>query len=188
MKVLYFGTVCDIQSYNKRVEQCSYKPSVAPILFETALLNGFKENGMNIDILSFPMLPTFPAGKELFFGGNTEQLSCGYSCCWLRTINLPFLKQISRRLDARRLLKKWLKENAEDGIIFTYSIPPFLVKDDDIVIGNGCWIGVRSTILGGIKLGDGCVVAACACVTKKFGDDVLVGGVPAKEIKELPYD
>lgn len=129
MKVLYFGTVCDIHSYNKRVEQCSYKPSVAPILFETALLNGFKENGMNIDILSFPMLPTFPAGKELFFGGNTEQLSCGYSCCWLRTINLPFLKQISRRLDARRLLKKWLKENAEDGIIFTYSIPPFLVKD-----------------------------------------------------------
>ncbi len=60
--------------------------------------------------------------------------------------------------------------------------------NDDIVIGNGCWIGVRSTILGGIKLGDGCVVAACACVTKEFGDDVLVGGVPAKEIKELPYD
>ncbi len=129
MKLLYFGTVCDLQSYNKKVESCSYKPSVAPILFETSLLEGFKKNGVELEILSFPMIPTFPSGKSLLFGGHSEQLACGYSCYWLRTLNLPFLKQLSRRLDSKRLLKKWLKKNAGDGMIFTYSVPPFLVKD-----------------------------------------------------------
>ncbi len=58
----------------------------------------------------------------------------------------------------------------------------------DVTIGNGCWIGVRSTLIGGATVGDGCVVAACACVTGTCEDDVLIGGVPAKIIKELSYD
>lgn len=58
----------------------------------------------------------------------------------------------------------------------------------DITVGNGCWIGGRSTILGGVRIGDGCIVAACACVNKNVGDDNLVGGVPAGVIKELPHD
>lgn len=55
----------------------------------------------------------------------------------------------------------------------------------DIVIGNGCWIGARSTVLGGISIESGSVVAACACVTKDVEGDTLVGGVPAKVIKKL---
>ncbi len=55
----------------------------------------------------------------------------------------------------------------------------------DITVGNGCWIGVRSTILGGVSIGDGSVIAACACVNKSIEADTLVGGVPAKIIKDL---
>lgn len=55
----------------------------------------------------------------------------------------------------------------------------------DISVGNGCWIGARSTICGGVHVGDGCVVAACACVSKDVGVNRLVGGVPAREIREL---
>ncbi len=58
----------------------------------------------------------------------------------------------------------------------------------DIEIGNGCWIGARSTILGGVTVADGCVVAACACVNKNTQANTLVGGVPAKEIKKLNDD
>ncbi len=55
----------------------------------------------------------------------------------------------------------------------------------EIIIGNGCWIGARSTILGGTIIGEGCIVAACACVTKSVDDNIMVGGVPAKVLKEL---
>jgi acetyltransferase-like isoleucine patch superfamily enzyme len=60
--------------------------------------------------------------------------------------------------------------------------------NSDIKVGNGCWIGVRSTILPGISIGDGSVVAACACVARDVEKDTLVGGVPAKQIRKLDYD
>ncbi len=129
MKILYFGTICDLENYDKLFINSSVKPSVAPVVFESALLKGFKENGADLEVHSFPMIPTFPSFKKLFFGGNIEKLSCGYYCRWLKTVNLPFLKQISRRADACRIMKKWAKNNKNEGIIFTYSIPPFLVND-----------------------------------------------------------
>lgn len=58
-------------------------------------------------------------------------------------------------------------------------------QTDNVSIGDGCWIGARVTILPGVEVGDGAVVSACACVTKNVPDDMLVGGVPAKAIKEL---
>jgi len=56
-------------------------------------------------------------------------LPCGYRCRWLRTVNIPVLKQWSRRMDARKVIRRWAAENQSDGVILTYSIPPFLVKD-----------------------------------------------------------
>lgn len=49
-----------------------------------------------------------------------------------------------------------------------------------IVVGNNCFIGCRSLMLPGAQLGNNCVVAAGAVVTKAFPDNVVVGGVPAK--------
>lgn len=129
MKVLYFGTVCGFEKYNSILTECKYKPSVATVVFETALLNGFKENDAEVEIHSFPMIPTFPSSKLLRFGGFTERLICGYECKWLNTLNLPYLKQLSRRLDGRKALKKWARKNGSSGVVLTYSIPPFLVKD-----------------------------------------------------------
>lgn len=56
---------------------------------------------------------------------------------------------------------------------------------NNISIGNGCWIGARSTIVGGAEIEDGCVVAAGACVVNSAPADTLIGGVPGKVIKEL---
>jgi len=53
-----------------------------------------------------------------------------------------------------------------------------------IKIGNNVLIGVRATILKGVTLGDGCVVAAGAVVTRSFPPRTLLGGVPAKIIRE----
>lgn len=52
-------------------------------------------------------------------------------------------------------------------------------------IGNGVWIGGRSTICNDAEIGNGCVIASCACVTRSIEDNVLVGGVPARVIRRL---
>ena len=54
-----------------------------------------------------------------------------------------------------------------------------------IVIGNGVWIGANSTILDGITIGDGCIVAAGSVVHEKIEDNCLVAGVPARIKRKL---
>lgn len=54
-----------------------------------------------------------------------------------------------------------------------------------IIIGNGVWIGGRTTILANSIIKDGSVIAAGSCVNKFVEEDCLVGGVPAKIIKSL---
>jgi acetyltransferase-like isoleucine patch superfamily enzyme len=53
-----------------------------------------------------------------------------------------------------------------------------------IFIGDNVWIGLNVTILKGVHIGNGSVVAAGAVVTKDVPSNALVGGVPAKIIKE----
>lgn len=55
----------------------------------------------------------------------------------------------------------------------------------EIQVGNGVWIGGRASILLNTRVGDGCVIAACACVTKDVPDHTLAAGVPAKIVKEF---
>ncbi|WP_354624354.1 sugar O-acetyltransferase [Psychromonas sp. MME2] len=55
-----------------------------------------------------------------------------------------------------------------------------------ILIGNNCWIGGHATINPGVKLGDNVVVASGAVVTKSFANNVVIGGNPARVLKEIP--
>jgi acetyltransferase-like isoleucine patch superfamily enzyme len=53
-----------------------------------------------------------------------------------------------------------------------------------ISIGNKVWIGAGCTILKGVTIGDGCVIAAGSVVTGNIPAGTLAAGVPAKAIKE----
>lgn len=54
-----------------------------------------------------------------------------------------------------------------------------------IHIKKNAWIGAGATILQGVTIGENSVVAAGAVVSKDVPDNVIVGGVPAKILKEI---
>ena len=54
-----------------------------------------------------------------------------------------------------------------------------------ITIGDGVWLGSSVTVLGGITIGKGSIVCAGAVVTRDVPPDTLVGGVPAKFLRNL---
>lgn len=52
------------------------------------------------------------------------------------------------------------------------------------IIGADCWLGARSTIIAGVSVGDGAIVAAGAVVTRNVEPNTIVAGVPARPIRK----
>ncbi len=57
-------------------------------------------------------------------------------------------------------------------------------RDAHVTIGHDVWIGHGATVLAGVSVGTGAVIAAGAVVAKDVPDYMIVGGVPAKPIRE----
>ncbi len=57
------------------------------------------------------------------------------------------------------------------------------VSRKGINIGKNCWIGSKVTILDGVSIGNGSIIAAGSVVTKSFSENSIIGGVPAKLLK-----
>ena len=51
---------------------------------------------------------------------------------------------------------------------------------EDIIIGDGVWIGLGATIMPGVNIGNGSVVATCSCVKDNVESGSMVAGIPAK--------
>jgi len=58
-------------------------------------------------------------------------------------------------------------------------------KFDNIEIGDFVWIGVNVYIKGGVKIGNNVIIGANSLVTKSFPDNVVIGGSPAKILREI---
>lgn len=54
-----------------------------------------------------------------------------------------------------------------------------------IRIGKRVWIGANATVLPGVTIGDGAIVAAGAVVTKDVPENTVVGGVPARVLRKI---
>jgi len=58
-------------------------------------------------------------------------------------------------------------------------------KSAPIIIGDNVWIATRATVLKGVTIGEGAIVATGAVVTKDVPPYCVVGGVPARVIRRL---
>lgn len=94
---------------------------------------------------------------------SSEKIEIGSDC-----MIAPFVYIV----DSNHGINKALPMNQQDNI----SAP--------IKIGSDVWIGAHSTILRGVTIGDGAIVAAGSVVTKDVDPYSIVGGVPAKKIGE----
>ena len=78
---------------------------------------------------------------------------------------------------------------AQDTNIWTeahdYNSPSFSSTEGSVVIEDYVWIASRSTILPNVTIHRGAVVACGAVVTKDVADNTVVGGNPAKFIKNI---
>ena len=66
------------------------------------------------------------------------------------------------------------------------SSPKFEAINEPVIIDDYVFIGPRTIILPGVKIGKGAVIAAGAVVTKDVPDFAIAGGVPAKVIGQRP--
>ncbi len=63
-----------------------------------------------------------------------------------------------------------------------HASPMFETVGAPVVIGDRAWVSFRATILPGVTVGEGAVVAAGSVVTKDVAPWTMVGGIPAKQI------
>ncbi len=63
-----------------------------------------------------------------------------------------------------------------------------LVHGGDITIGKNCFLGFRTAIMPDVTLGDHCIVAMGAVVTKSFPPYSMLAGVPAVLIKRYSFE
>ena len=61
----------------------------------------------------------------------------------------------------------------------------FDIQSSPVIIEDDVWIGFNSTILKGVKIGRGSVIAACSVVTKDVLPNAIVAGNPARPIKKI---
>lgn len=89
------------------------------------------------------------------------------------------------------LTGKWvtITDNSHGATDYdSFKIAPIkrpLVSKGSVVIGNNVWIGDKATILPGVTIGDGAVIAASSVVTKDVPAYSIVAGNPGKVVRAI---
>lgn len=163
----------------------------------------FKKNIKRLKSFWIYLCKNFPQKEELGFCGNNAALEYPL---FIQTPKGVILEDNTRI----RNYAKFINSPSEKIIIKKYSvissgctivpnshrstatIPQILLggchindKTGDVVIGEDCWLGINVTVLSGVHIGRGSVIAAGAVVSKDIPPYSLAVGIPAKVIKSV---
>lgn len=118
----------------------------------------------------------------------TPKITIGEECRLGAFNHITCINQI--QIGDRLLTGKWvtITDNSHgettDEVLHLSPIDRPLFSKGPVVIGNDVWIGDKATILPGVTIGDGTIIAANAVVTKDVPPYSVAGGNPAQIIKQ----
>ena len=92
------------------------------------------------------------------------------------------LDQIAKNFDVTANLLRELNGFSNDNWSWKHA------ESAPVVIEDNVWIGQYSTILKGVTIGKGAIVATRAVVTKDVPPYTIVAGNPAKVVKKIQYE
>jgi len=124
-------------------------------------------------------------GNFTFCGGNTITIFKGATC----KINGDGYMNENASISCAKLVEIGKGTIISDYVsILDWDAHTIIGQEKDMAkpvkIGEHCWIGLKSTILKGVTIGDGAIIAAGAVVTKDVPAKAVAAGVPAKVIRE----
>lgn len=116
-------------------------------------------------------IESFDSRKE---NGDLPRIMIGKFCSIARNCTFVIAHHLTNRITTAASSHMLFNHNQGNRSSFSRG---------DIIIKNDVWIGVNSTILDNITIGNGAVIAAGSVVTKSVPPYAIVGGNPAKIIK-----
>ncbi len=127
-RILYIGPLSSMEKFNEISSKSRINLTAAPIVFQNELLKGFKNNGIEIDVLGLPIIPTYPKSEYKSIPKIDDKLESGYTCEWVPSINLPIFKQIERKNNVRKIIREWsnkYKDVKKTVIVYSVFAPVF---------------------------------------------------------------
>ena len=151
---------------------------------------GFVFLGKNVELYSRKGYGRLVVGRWVHLGsGNSLRchegnLRIGDKCVFGKDNTVNCFLDIE--FGARTIVADWVYVCDFDHVYADVTRP---IKDQGIVkspvrIGPDCWLGVKVSVLRGVTIGSGAVVAAHALVNKDVPTMAVVGGVPARVLKD----
>lgn len=121
-------------------------------------------------------------------GGQTPLLEIEDNCCFGAYNNITCANKIT--ISTGCLTGKWvtITDNSHGATDYQSLLQSpkkrEITSKGTVVIGKNVWIGDKVTILPNVKIGEGAVIAANAVVTKDVPAFAVVGGNPARILKQ----
>lgn len=170
--VLYLATDKELTDENMRAKEVILEAS--QLIDNELRTNVYKQLINTTGAAHFGMGLKFDYGIHISVGNN---FYCNYDCILIDVCPITFgdncmLGPNVQIYTATHPLDEKLRNSGLE-----YGKP--------ISFGNSVWIGGGVIVLPGVTIGNNVVIAAGSVVTKSFGDNVLIGGNPAKVLKAI---
>ena len=173
---------------SKVMSQSDLKPKGNPILHQSALFigKGEVEFGQNVHIGYFPSPYFYSTYAHIEARGRTSKIIIGDKTLISNNACVIADKtEITIGSDCRIGANFCCFDSDFHSISAKHRDEPQYIISKPVKIGNHVFIGQNVTVLKGVQIGDNVVIANGAVVTKSFPDNVIIGGNPAKIIKEI---